>query len=149
MGYSLRVAWSKDNRAEKRSLNAARRVRAEVRKQNYTMEFNINCTGADSLFENIKTTIYERASDLWRVDHEDHLQLKIEGAAPLVNSWSDSYFERKDDEFAINRNRRLVLMYVDLDPSSDPDNEVIARYMSEMIKLLVLYHRGGFYYDQN
>ena len=108
------------------------------------MEFNINCTSADSLFENIKATICERASDLWRVDHEDHLQLKIEGAAPLVNSWSDSYFERKDDEFAINRNRRLVLMYVDLDPSSDPDNEVIARYMSEMIKLLVLYHRDDF-----
>ena len=108
------------------------------------MEFNINCTSADSLFEKIKTTISERASELWRVDHEDHLQLKIEGAAPLVNSWSDSYFERKDDQFAINRNRRLVLMYVDLDPSSDPDNEVIARYMSEMIKLLVLYHRDDF-----
>jgi hypothetical protein len=108
------------------------------------MKFNINCTSADSLFENIKTTIRERASDLWRVDHEEHLQLKIEGAAPLVDSWCDAYFERKDDEFAVNRNQRLVLIYVDLDPSSDPDNEVIARYMSEMIKLLVLYHRDDF-----
>jgi hypothetical protein len=102
------------------------------------MKLFIGTANPDSLFENIKETM--RSGDLWRVGHDGRMQLKIPNAAPLVKQYCPQHFER--DENTDDKNH-LIFVYVDLDP--DPDNnQDIARYVSEMTKLLVLDHLSDF-----
>jgi hypothetical protein len=100
---------------------------------------------ADVLFEDIKRTL--RNGDLWRVNDDGKIYLQI--PKTFGKHYCPQYFEKSDDPQDRN-STRLTLVYreqdplCEPDPSLDPDNEHIARYISEMINHLFLHHRNEF-----